>query len=179
MKSLTLRPQRRPRNRRTAGHAQLDHILDPYQHRGKLPDGTTCAQCGATVHEGRWTWMVAEESEAHAHELCPACRRINDRFPAGVVTLHGPFALAHKDELVRMARRQEEIEKPEHPLDRIMAIEEDAEGLTITTTDIHLPRRIGETIKRTWRGTISVAFEEDGYFVRVSWRRDGEGAGPA
>ena len=101
------------------------------------------------MHEGRWAWAVAGESEAHADELCPACRRVNDRFPAGVVTLKDSFTLAHKDELVRMARRQEDIEKPEHPLDGIMAIEEDAEGLTISTTDIHLPRRIGETIKRT------------------------------
>ena len=84
--------------------------------------------------------------------------------------------MAHKDELAHMARHQEEIEKPEHPLDRIMAIDEDAEGLTITTTDIHLPRRIGETIKRTWRGKLTMSFEEDGYFIRVSWSRDSEAA---
>jgi hypothetical protein len=40
---------------------------------------------------------------------------------------------------------------------------------TINTTDIHLPRRIGETIKRTWRGGLTFAYEEDGYFVRVDW----------
>jgi NMD protein affecting ribosome stability and mRNA decay len=172
MKSLKLRPQQRPRSRRIAGRAQLDHILDPYKGTKKLADGTRCPQCGAVVHEGRWGWVEVAEKKPGEEELCPACRRINDRFPAGVVALKGSFAVAHKDELARMARHQEEIEKPEHALDRIMGIEEDAEGLTITTTDIHLPRRIGETIKRAWRGKLTMAFEEDGYFVRVNWRRN-------
>ena len=55
------------------------------------------------------------------------------------------------------------------PLNRIMTIEEDAESITINTTDIHLPRRIGETIKRAFHGKLEAHFEEDGYFVRVNW----------
>ena len=53
-----------------------------------------------------------------------------------------------------------------------MSIEEDAEGITINTTDIHLPRRIGEAVKRNWRGKLAAAFEESGYFVRVRWSRE-------
>jgi len=71
-----------------------------------------------------------------------------------------------------MARHQEELENKEHPMNPIMAIEEDAEGVTINTTDIHLRRRIGETIKRAWRGKLTADFEEDGYFVRANWTRE-------
>lgn len=39
----------------------------------------------------------------------------------------------------------------------------------ITTTDIHLPRRIGEAVKRAYHGNLKEHFEEDGYFVRVDW----------
>jgi hypothetical protein len=53
-----------------------------------------------------------------------------------------------------------------------MSIVDDAEGVTINTTDIHLPRRIAETIKRTWRGELALRFEEDGYFMRAHWTRE-------
>jgi NMD protein affecting ribosome stability and mRNA decay len=161
------RPVVAPRDRRIAGHAQQDHILDPYQGKQKLHEGTVCPQCGAVYHEARWQWTGRRDGAVE--ELCAACRRINDKFPAGILMLCGSFAEAHKEEMLRLARHQEEVEKKEHPLNRIMSIEEDAEGITINTTDIHLPRRIGETIERAFHGKLAAHFEEDGYFVRVNW----------
>lgn len=170
MKSMEQRPQRPTHTRRIAGRAQQDHILDPYQRQQKWEEGTACPQCGAVHHDGRWQWLA--RPPAAAEELCPACRRINDKFPAGTLTLHGPFAPEQRDEIIRLARHQEEAEKQEHPLGRIMSIDEDGENITINTTDIHLPRRIGERIRRTWRGKLVFAFEEDGYFARVNWSRE-------
>ena len=163
--------QRLRTTRRIAGHAQQDHILDPYQAQQKLHEGTVCPQCSAVYHDGRWQW-VAQAEGAH-QELCAACRRINDKFPAGIVTLRGDFAKEHKEEMVRLARHQEEAEKTEHPLNRIINIEEGAQGVVINTTDIHLPRRIGEAVKRAFHGKIEANFEEDGYFVRVDWTPEG------
>lgn len=154
--------------RRIAGHAQQDHVLDPYQAQQKLHEGTACPQCGVVYHDGRWQWVA--RAEGGGEELCPACRRINDRFPAGIVTLHGNFAMEHTAEMIRLARHQEEIEKAEHPLNRIMSIEEEKQRIVISTTDIHLPRRIGETLRRAFHGEVDTHFEEDGYFVRVNWR---------
>ena len=168
MKSIEQRPQRPTHTRRIAGHAQRDHLLDPYQRQQKLEDGTVCRQCGAAFHEGRWQWLA--RPQAAAEGLCAACRRINDKFPAGTLALRGPFAREHKDEIIHLARHREQAEKNEHPLNRIINIEENADAITINTTDIHLPRRIGETIKRTWRGALTFAYEADGYFVRVDWR---------
>lgn len=171
MKQSNLGPQRPRSTRRIAGHAQQDHILDPYQAQQKLHEGTVCPRCGAVYHDGRWQWVARAEA---AHEqLFAACRRINDKFPAGIVTLRGDFATEHKEEIIRLARHQEEVEKKEHPLNRIMSIEEAAQGIVINTTDIHLPRRIGEAVKRAFHGEIDAHFEEDGYFVRVNWAPEG------
>ena len=167
MKQSNPRSQRLRTARRIAGHAQQDHHLDPYQRQQKLRDGTACPQCGAVYREGRWRW-VAKGHRAD-QELCSACRRINDRFPAGVVTLRGDFARERKEEMIRLARHQEEAENKEHPLNRIISIEEDAQRVVINTTDIHLPRRIGEAVKRAFHGEIENNFEKDGYFVRVTW----------
>jgi len=69
-----------------------------------------------------------------------------------------------------LARHQEEAEKSEHPLNRIMGVKEDSGGgIIIETTDIHLPRRIGEAVRRAFHGELESHFEQDGYFVRVTW----------
>ena len=170
MKQTNLRPHRFGATRRIAGHAQEDHILDPYQRQQKLSDRTICPQCGAVYHNGRWQWAPRPE---HGHEaLCSACRRINDKFPAGVVKLHGDFGRQQIEEMVHLVRHQEDAEKSEHPLNRIISIDEEAEGIVINTTDIHLPRRIGEAVKRAFHGTLDEHFDEGGYFVRVNWTSD-------
>jgi NMD protein affecting ribosome stability and mRNA decay len=154
--------------RRMAGCAQRDHILDPYQAQKKLSEPTACRQCGAVYHHGRWQW--GQKPAGSHQDLCPACRRINDGLPAGIVTLHGLITPQHKDEIIGLARNEEEAEKAEHPLNRIVNIEDTAEGLVISTTDIHLPRRIGEALKRAFHGKLDMHFDEAGYFVRVDWR---------
>jgi NMD protein affecting ribosome stability and mRNA decay len=169
MKQSNPGPQRPRATRRISGHAQQDHVLDPYQCQQKLHDGTVCPQCHAIYHEGRWQW--GPKSEGAVEELCAACRRINDKFPAGVLTLRGDFAREHRDEMIHLARHQEEAENKEHPLNRIISIEDDAQGVVVNTTDIHLPRRIGEALKRAFHGEIEDHFEKDGYFVRVTWTR--------
>lgn len=163
-------PRRSPRTRRFAGHAQQDHRSDPYQLWQKLREGTVCPQCGAVYREGRWQW--SDRPQAAPEELCAACRRSNDKFPAGIVSLTGAFAREHKEEIIRLARHQEKAETAEHPLNRIMTIEEASQGIAIGTTDIHLPRRIGEAVERAFGGALRIDFEEDGYFVRVVWSRE-------
>ncbi|MCW3477110.1 BCAM0308 family protein [Limobrevibacterium gyesilva] len=152
------------------GRAQDRSVTDPYKRTKKLHEPTVCPQCGAVYHEGRWQWR---ERPAGAHEeLCQACHRINDAFPAGVVTLTGRFVDAHRDALLHVIRRQEELEKPEHPFNRIMNIEEAPERVVVTTTDIHLPHRIGRALDSAFGGELDFQYDEDGYFLRVDWRRD-------
>ncbi len=154
--------------RRRWGRGQWDHILDPYKRVTKLHEPTVCPQCGAVYHEARWQW-APRPGNAH-EELCQACRRINDAYPAGIVTLTGTVVQEHRAEILGLARHQEEAEKKEHPLNRIMSVEESPDSLIINTTDIHLPRRIGEAMKRAFHGKLDVHFDEQGYFVRVNWQ---------
>jgi NMD protein affecting ribosome stability and mRNA decay len=155
--------------RRISGRAQDDHIRDPYQVQHKPPEPATCQNCGAVYQHGRWQWGKSPEG-AH-RELCPACRRIADALPAGIVTLQGPFTLEHKNEITGLVHNEEAAEKAEHPLNRIMAIANIENGIEVQTTDIHLPRRIGTALKRAFDGELEMHFDEAGYFVRVDWRR--------
>jgi len=102
---------------------------------------------------------------------CPACRRTHDNVPAGEVTLRGSFYAQHADEVLRLVRHIEKAEHAQHPLHRIMAIRGAADSATITTTDIHLPRRIGHALESTWGGTLDTHYDEAGYFARIAWER--------
>jgi hypothetical protein len=164
-------PGTRGSGRRTWGRAQDDERGDPYRLKEKPSEPAVCDGCGVIHQHGRWQWG---ETVSGAHRLtCPACRRIKDDVPAGVVSLSGKFLLQHHDEIMHIIKAQEQAENTEHPMNRIMDIEaEKADTITVRTTDVHLPRRIGESIERACHGTLAEHFDEDGYFVRVNWHRD-------
>ncbi len=145
-----------------------DPSHDPYQDREKLAEPSVCADCGAVFHEGRWQWAPVP---AHAHQAhCTACRRIHDKFPAGYVSIEGAFAQAHREELVNLARNLEAREKAEHPLQRIMAIEDQDDHMMITTTDIHLARAIGEALHHAYKGELDYQYNREEYLLRVRWK---------
>jgi hypothetical protein len=113
---------------------------------------------------------MARPARSH-EELCPACHRIRDKYPAGFLTLKGEFLKAHQEEILNLARNEEEEEKAEHPLQRIMAIEQEGEAIVLTTTDMHLVRRIGEALHHAYHGELEVHYIEEGSILRVSWQR--------
>lgn len=174
MKSTGKATGKHDRDRRIAGRAQKDGVIDPYQRRAKPTEPSACPDCGAVFHRGRWQWSEAPADAAR--QLCPACQRIRHGEPAGIVTLSGPFVLEHRDEVCALARHQEEAERGEHPLNRIMGLRDLPAGIEITTTDIHLPRRIGEAVRRAYDGDLDIHHDEERYFVRIRWSRGSAGS---
>ena len=149
-----------------------ERVHDPYKTRLKLKDPTVCPQCGAVYRSDRWTWDKLAPDEHPHEELCQACHRINDKYPAGEVRLHGSFVQLHRDEIINLARNMQKVETEEHPLHRIIGINEEDGDILITTTDIHLPRRIGQALSDAWEGDFDFHYDEEGYFIRVNWSRD-------
>jgi hypothetical protein len=148
-----------------------EHVHDPYQTPSKLPQPAVCPTCRATYCDGRWQWVSSPPASAHPH-TCEACRRIRDRYPAGIITLRGGFVRSHKNDLLCLVRNNEAIEKQEHPLNRIMRTEESPDSIVITTTDIHLPHRIAEALRHAYKGELEIRYDKEGYFARVEWRRE-------
>lgn len=147
-----------------------ERVHDPYKTRLKLSEPSVCRDCGAVYASGRWQWAPAPEEAEQA--LCSACHRIKDKIPAGELTLEGQFLGQHKTEILQLIRHQEELEKGEHPLHRIMDMEFGGDKGLVTTTDIHLPRRLGEALHKAYQGELDYHYDEGEYFIRVSWRRE-------
>ena len=148
-----------------------ERVHDPYKTRRKVGEPAFCPECGAVFSHGRWQWAEARPENSQP-ELCQACQRIRDHYPAGVVTIAGAFAQGHKEEILNLVRHHETLEKRLHPLHRILDIQEQPAVLLIQTTDIHLPRRIGEALRRAYKGELEIRHEEETHFARVNWRRE-------
>lgn len=160
---------------RHSGRAQLDSLDDPYKQSKKRRGLAVCEQCGAVYQDGRWQWSKTPLEQDAEWTVCQACHRIHDYYPAGELILSGAYVDAHRNEIVSLARHQETAERTEHPLNRIMEIGSATPGtLMIRTTDIHLPKRIGDAIRHAHGGTLRTHFDKQGYFIRVTWRHDAE-----
>ncbi len=146
-----------------------DQSLDPYRNRAKPAAACVCPDCSAAYQRGRWAWT--KPLEGAVAQVCPACLRIRERQPAGYVQLGGSFLAGHKEELLSLLRNEEKKEKGRHPLRRIMQITENGGGVAVTTTDVHLARRLGEALRRSYHGTLDIGRPTGEYLARVHWQR--------
>lgn len=146
-----------------------EHRHDTYKPAGKLKEPTVCPTCKAVFHKGRWNW-AAPPTDAY-ETLCPACHRIQDKYPKGFLTLKGTFLGREQEQVMGVVKNTEAKENKEHPLARIMGIEETPEGTVVSTTDTHLPRQIGEALKHAYHGELAIQYDQDEEFVRVTWTR--------
>lgn len=119
--------------------------------------------------KGRWSWGHAPVVAVDT--LCPACRRIHNRYPAGVLEISGTFAESHEREVTRLLRNVETTEGQEHPLERIMTIRHEDERVIVETTGIHLARRLGESLRNAFQGNLAVTYGEDDEHLRIRWSR--------
>jgi hypothetical protein len=155
---------------------RLERQGDTYRRKSKnvevkLPDVTVCGDCEAVFRGGRWRWAQVAHPSGTRREICPACRRIRDRYPAGEVTIRGEFARAHRDEVLARVRSIEFKEKKLRPLNRLMEIRDADDALVVTTTDVHLAHAIGTALFAAYRGTLHAPWAEEGDLLRVSWER--------
>jgi NMD protein affecting ribosome stability and mRNA decay len=144
---------------------------DPYSEKYKYPENSFCPKCKAIYKEGRWVWEKQLKNKSR-EVLCPACRRIEENFPSGILHLKGKYLENHWEEILNLIKNQEEIEKSEHPLQRIISLEKEGEKATLSTTYPQLARRIGEAIHRAHKGKLKIKYAKEEELIRVYWERD-------
>ncbi len=155
--------------RRPEGERRIAHREDPYRLGQRPVEPTLCPTCKASFQGGRWTWEAAPADSFE--QVCPACQRIHDKFPAGYVTLKGDFFASHRDEIVALVQSHEKTEKAERPLQRIMAIEDRKDAVEITVTDPQLARGIAEVLHETFKGDMKLRYSRDENLLRATWKR--------
>jgi NMD protein affecting ribosome stability and mRNA decay len=153
------------------------HLEDPYLLRAGYKEPTICPVCGLIYHDKRWI-DDSEISKKYSEDVkvsrqkCPACRKIEDHYPMGLVSLSGAFLEEHKEDILNLVRNEEKRGQNKNPLERIMNIEEVPDGLEIETTTESLALRIGRIMNRAYSGEIHYKFSDGEKLVRILWHRD-------
>ncbi len=146
-------------------------VHDPYFVKQRYRDPSVCEKCSVVFRNGVFEWSKTIPPNA-ARMICPACRRIEDKFEGGIVTLEGSFLLQHKTEILNIITNTEKAEQTSRPLERIISLNDSGARVEIQTTYEHIARRIGEAIRKAYKGELIVQYPEGEKYARVSWRRD-------
>ncbi len=155
-------------------------LHDPYMDRSHYKDPTICPKCGLVFHNKRWVRNeeLKKKFEASgteiAHKLCPACKKIEDRYPLGILELRGPYLMNQekKQLILNTVRREAANEESRNPLARIMQIKEEDGRVVIWTTTESLARRLGRVVYKAFKGDLKISFSESNKFIRVLWERE-------
>ena len=101
----------------------LDTFSDPYLAEQTGTERSVCTTCDAVYQHKRWyiDMELTETQKAEANKvLCPACKKIGDGLPGGVVTLEGTFLKKHKEEIIHLIQNEEKRARGFNPLERII-----------------------------------------------------------
>lgn len=160
-------------NRRTGEKGQrTPRSLDVYQEKGGVKGAAYCS-CGTVFRNKRWYREESASDQRQGHELvCPACRRIADRNPAGIVYLSGGFFEAHESDIHNLINNTAMGVARKNPLGRVIDVSREKGGVTITTTDVKLAQKIGREVYRSHSGQLQIIWSKAEAPVRVIWSRE-------
>jgi NMD protein affecting ribosome stability and mRNA decay len=151
---------------------------DPYYNQSRPKDPSYCKACHAIYHNKHWHFDEREFKtlqSGHSNNTavyCPACRKIQDKFASGIVTLKGDFVRRHREEIINLVKNEEKRAMGLNPLERLIEVSPSKEGLQITTTHEKLAQRIGKRLHRSFRGNVAYQWTPQDKMARVSWDRE-------
>jgi len=135
-----------------------------------------CRKCGLVYRQKRWFIDPVEleklKSDPSAGKIvCPACQRMSDNVPGGVVTFSGDYLRLHEEEILELIKNKESRSRMKNPLGRIMEIRQEGSVLTISTTEDKLAQKLGKDIYKAHKGELHYQWSHGENFVRVDWKR--------
>lgn len=156
--------------------ANLDTASDPYIPKGHRKDYTICERCHIVYHLNRWyiddkLYNALKNNPDINKVVCPACKKIEQNYPLGIVTIKGSFFKEHKDEILNLITHEAVKSREINPLERIIAQNPDKDDYIITTTSEKLAQKIGRALHKAYRGEVKYSWSEDNKFIRVFWER--------
>lgn len=161
-----------------ASRKNMDRETDPYIPLKSPSDVGACPECHAVRRNKRWypggkeLAVLSRKAGSFVLERCPACRKIADGFPSGVVLLRGGFLREHREDILKLVRNEEKRAMGINPLERIISVSDRAGRMEITTTDEKLAQRIGRQVRKACGGTVAYKWSEDSKLLRVDWMRE-------
>ena len=168
--------------RYTTSYKKKEHPRqDPYAMRRAPKGSTMCPTCGAVCANKRWVMagMRGQELAASDHRqnlVCPACQKIRDDYPEGIVTLAWTKLKEFEPEIRGLIGNVEARALSVNPLERVMKIVRRRNEMEVHTTNDRLAQRIGRELVRAFKGRVAYSWAHRDMLIRVEWNGP-EGAG--
>jgi hypothetical protein len=138
----------------------------------KYQANTKCPKCDLVFRDGLWKKGRHDRRQELHLQLCPACHRIQDGHPGGLIECSGKFVGSHRQDLMNRIRNIERQASEEHPLERIISIKEGKTDITVAATNEHLIARIGKALERDYGGNLELKYSPEDKFAAAHWHRD-------
>lgn len=149
---------------------------DPYLPAEGHKEPAICRSCEALYRNKRWYLDPVAVSRLQAEGgaetvTCPACQKIAEHYPEGVVTLRGDYLWDHEEEIRNILRNEENKAMAKNPLQRIMRMDREGGDLIIETTEEKLAEHLGRALHKAHQGELRVSWTDDHSICRVTWER--------
>lgn len=159
--------QKRGRNQRN---------LDPYVMDEGRPEPAICGRCHAIFKNKRWYFEENEfnhfrRTREAAETVCPACQKVTQSYPEGIVTLRGDYLWHHEEEIRNILKKEENKAMAKNPLERIIRMEREGDDLVIETTEEKLAEHLGRALNKAHQGELKIDWSNEHSLCRVIWER--------
>ena len=149
---------------------------DPYLPEAGLKEPAVCQSCQAIYRQKRWQLdpvMVKElSSDPAVHWVtCPACQKIAEAYPEGILTLRGSYLWSHEQEIHNILINTAQRFTSRNPLERIMRMQRTDDALVIETTDNKLAEQLGRSLQKAHSGELQIDWQGAPVVCRVQWER--------
>jgi len=149
---------------------------DPFSPHEGFSEASLCTSCMSAYHHNRWTRDSETYRELQSmpkvHQIiCPACQKIAAGYPEGIVTLRGGYLWKHEQEIRQLLRNEEERIAERNPLERIIRMARERDGLVIETTEEKLAAHLGRVLHRAHHGELKISWAGNPDMCRVNWER--------
>jgi NMD protein affecting ribosome stability and mRNA decay len=159
----------------TTSYKKKDHPKqDPYALLKTSKGPTICWKCQAIYANKRWYIDEASAKKLAASPrtqklVCPACQKIRDGYPEGIVTLKWSALRDHEAEIRGLIANVEARALTVNPLNRLMKIVRRVKELEVQTTNDRLAQRIGRELVRAYKGKVTYHWAHRDMLARVAW----------
>jgi NMD protein affecting ribosome stability and mRNA decay len=149
---------------------------DPYVPESGMKEPAVCRKCHSIYRNKRWhlqphaaaTLMNDPSTQI---VCCPACLKIAEHYPEGIVTLRGDYLWEHEKEIRNILSNEAERVMAKNPASRIMQMTRQDGSMVIETTEQKLAEHLGRTLNRAHHGDLQVNWSSSPRICRVSWER--------
>jgi len=149
---------------------------DPYQMDNVLQEPSLCQGCHAIYTNKRWhldpkELKILQDDPKTMWVTCPACAKIAEHYPEGIVTLRGDYLWKHEAEIRNLVQNEADRVVVKNPIARIMQIDASDDQLVIETTEQKLAEHLGRVLARAHNGELQCTWSQSPRICRVTWER--------